>query len=135
MVEMSFVSHFAIGNSLPDLGIICTVFFGLFFGSRIGIETGAAFGLIRDVMGHGFFGANMLIMAGLGFIAGMLSDKVYREHPITQGLFVFITVIVIAHGKSGTAVYSAFAAPLVFFLLTHIFETREISWIEYGGDD
>ena len=66
------------------------IFFGLFFGWEVGIESGFAAGLLKDVFSADIFGANILILALMGLIIGLLSQKFFKESKTTQTFLVFI---------------------------------------------
>ncbi|MDD5440042.1 MAG: hypothetical protein PHS37_07640 [Candidatus Omnitrophica bacterium] len=136
LIQIAIISHVGIGSSRPDIAVIAVIFFGLFFGSAAGAETGIGFGLLRDILGApGAFGLNIAILGIIGFFAGILADKVYREHPFTQALGAFFVVWCLTHANAGSALYSAFVAPLEFLILMFLFETREVSWIEFEEDN
>jgi rod shape-determining protein MreD len=91
--------------------LLLVIFFGLFFGGSIGLETGFAAGLSRDILSTDIFGVNTLALAITGFTVGILSPKFFRESKITQTFLVF-----------------AFA---LFFMLIHYAADSFISKITY----
>lgn len=112
-------------NLFPDFLTICVVFFGLFYNVRLGVEVGIVCGLMKDILGVGVFGANTLALGALGFISGVLSDKVYREHFLTQFIIVYIALLLTSGFHIEHAMYTALISPVIFFLLQHIFKMRE----------
>jgi cell shape-determining protein MreD len=56
------------------------LFSGLFFGVSVGVETGLACGVIRDLLEIGVFGRNILFFGVLGLVTGFLSDRVYKNN-------------------------------------------------------
>lgn len=146
-LQLTVLDHIRIFGVKPDLVIIPVIFFGLFLGRGMGLESGLAAGLMKDLFALDFFGINAFCLALTGFFAGILGSKFSRESKRTQGLLVlflnafsmtahFIVVSVFSKwtnldfGKYfvnsviPASIYTALISIPVFFKLTDIYETR-----------
>lgn len=86
LVALDYIKIFA---TKPDLMLLLVIFYGLFFGSSIGIETGFIAGLLKDILSVDIFGINTLTLAATGLAAGILSSKFSKESRATQTVLVF----------------------------------------------
>lgn len=64
----------------PDLLLIITVSAGLLFGREHGVGIGFFAGLLQDLAAGGIFGLNTLPKLLIGFAAGAVERKVFKEH-------------------------------------------------------
>lgn len=64
----------------PDLLLIITVSAGLLFGREHGVGIGFFAGLVQDLASGGIFGLNTLPKLLIGFAAGTVERKVFKEH-------------------------------------------------------
>ena len=93
LLELTVLNHIKIFGSAPDLLLVCVVFFALFQGPWMGLETGIAAGLFKDLFALDFFGINIFIFAVTGLFAGAIRAKFFKESRMTQFiLVVFFTV-------------------------------------------
>lgn len=92
ILDLTLLDHIKIFGVKPDLVLISVVFFGLFLGRRMGIETGFVAGFLKDIFALDYFGINAFVIALTGLIAGILGAKFSRESRRTQVLLViFLT--------------------------------------------
>lgn len=110
-LQVTVMDRIRMFGAKPDTMLIYVVFFGLFFGSGIGLETGIAAGLLQDLFALDFFGINTLILGITGLLAGALNTKFFRESRMTQSLLVlfFTAFSILLH----YAVVSNFLGPSV----------------------
>ena len=125
-IEEIAVHYFAMKGILPDTLMVFVIFFGLFSGIRLGTEAGLVCGFIKDVLGVGVFGLNILVFGLIGLICGALTDKVYKENIITQFSIVFMASLIVSGLHLGHALYTALVAPLIFLLMQKLFKGSEI---------
>ena len=80
-----------VANVTPDIPLILTVLLGLRRGPEVGCLMGFAVGLIQDVAGGGFVGAQALTKGLVGFLVGSLNSRFRVSHPLVQvpGLVLF----------------------------------------------
>ena len=91
LIQFLFLDHIKIAGVKPDLLVLLTVFFAVFFGPGAGVEAGFTCGLFKDIYSLDIFGVNIMLLSLAGFIAGMLGPKLFRESKLTQGLLVFVS--------------------------------------------
>lgn len=88
-MQITVLDRFRIFGAKPDLALVAVIFFGFFLGQEAGLETGIVAGAACDVFGLDFFGINMFVFAIVGFLAGAISTKVFKESARTQASVVF----------------------------------------------
>ena len=66
-------------RTVPNLLLVETVSLGFLYGKASGLAAGTAAGLLFDVLGSGIPGFYTLIFAVLGYLNGMLSEKIESE--------------------------------------------------------
>ncbi|MGB2705366.1 MAG: rod shape-determining protein MreD [Candidatus Omnitrophota bacterium] len=140
-LEITLFSKFRIHGASPGLLLIATIFFGFHFGIICGLEAGLISGILKDMFTLTGFGINAFSFLLVGVLAGYLRKKLARENFVTEffisGSAVYLTsgiyfldVEAIAGGDVGAGfwaiifykgLYTAFVAPLLFFVLRRIF--------------
>lgn len=90
LCHITILPYMKIFRALPDLSLICVIFFGLFLGPGAGLEAGIASGLLKDMFSLDFFGINMFISGLVGLSVGIANKKLFRDSKITQLLLVFL---------------------------------------------
>lgn len=73
-----------VGGVSPDIPLILAVLLGLRKGPEVGCLSGFVAGLIQDVTGGGFVGAQALTKALAGFGVGLLSPRLFVANPLVQ---------------------------------------------------
>jgi len=92
-IHLTVLDYVKIFGAKPDIMLACVIFFGLFAGAGMGLESGIAAGLMKDLYSLDFFGINTFVFALTGLLAGMLSTNFFRESKRTQGLLVLFFTI------------------------------------------
>jgi rod shape-determining protein MreD len=77
----------------PDLLLIFIVFFGLFLGWETGLESGIIAGFLKDIFTFYNFGVNAFIFGLMGFLAGILNTKFFKESKTTQIFLVLFFAV------------------------------------------
>ncbi len=149
-MHLTVLNHLKILNSKPDLLLLSVVFFGLFFGKGVGLESGLVAGFLEDLFTFDIFWINTFILGMVGLLAGFLNTKFFKESKATQALLVFTCtafsmlshfVIVSFFMKSlkltfpeyiigsvtPTAFYTALASIPIFSMLINIYGIKEES--------
>lgn len=75
------------GGTVPDLGLWVALGYGLAFGRRDGFWAGALAGLLHDFAIGQHLGVALAVKAGLGWLAGVLEGRVFKENLIILALF------------------------------------------------
>lgn len=94
----------AIGGVRPDLMLIATISAGLLLGREHGVGMGFFAGLLQDLASGNIFGLNVLAKTAIGYFAGLMERKVFKENILLPLLAVML----------GTVIHSAVA---LFILL------------------
>ena len=140
-LELTVFSKLRILGVRPELLLIATVFFGFHFGIARGVEVGIISGILKDMFSVTAFGVSVFSFLIVGFLAGFLKDKLFKEDFITQfilscvfaylvsGIY-FLYLDKIMGGDPGAVfwrqaaakgLYTGFIGPVLFFILLSIF--------------
>lgn len=84
LAHTSVAPALRIGGVAPDIPLILTVLLGLSRGPEVGCLSGFAVGLLQDVAGGGFVGAQALTKALAGFAAGLIGERLWVADPLVQ---------------------------------------------------
>ena len=106
MIESAILSNISILPVVPDLSLICLLYFSLHNGKLIGEGTGFVSGLFLDFLSGAPFGLNCLFRTLIGYIAGLFSRTVNSD-----GFFISLFL-----GILGTV-----AKGLILFVLSFLF--------------
>lgn len=93
-LQAGILNSIKIFGAKPDIVLISVVFFALFFGSGTGLESGLVAGFLQDIFAFDFFFVNTLTLGLAGFIAGLASDKFFKDSSRAVFLAVaFFTIL------------------------------------------
>jgi len=87
MILLPMIPHLV---TVPNLLLVEVITVGFLFGKGCGLFTGVAAGLVLDLLGVGIPGFFTLILSLLGYLDGLLSEKIDSE--LVAVLFVIFTV-------------------------------------------
>jgi rod shape-determining protein MreD len=137
---------------VPDLVLLLVVFFALTDGEERAMLTGALGGIYQDAVTNSVLGHHVLCLVLVGYFVGRISNRLVTEHPAIKGGLVFISGVaegilyvmvmylqnpsvrattMIVASVVPAAFYTALITPLVFPLLTRVFQRPEPSL--FGG--
>ncbi len=119
MVEAAILSNISILPAIPDLSLICVVYFATHNGKLMGEVTGFISGLILDFLSAGPFGLNCLFRTIIGYIGGLFNKTVN-----TDG---FVVPLILGLGAT-------LMKALIFFVLSYLYPTavmryNPFSWL------
>ena len=119
MLESAILSNIAILPAIPDLSLICVLYFSLHNGKLYGESTGFVSGLFLDFLSGAPFGLNCLLRTLIGYLSGLFSRTVNSD-----GFFISFML-----GILGTI-----AKGLILFVLSFLFPSGVVrfepfSWI------
>ncbi|MBL7157610.1 MAG: rod shape-determining protein MreD [Candidatus Omnitrophica bacterium] len=140
-MELAVFNKLRIFGVRPELLLIATVFFGFHFGAARGMEVGMISGILKDLFSMTAFGVNVFSFLLVGFLAGFLKDKLFKEDFITQfflscasvyfvsGIYFLYLDKIVGNNLSAVfwkqggvkALYTGCMAPVLFFAFTKIF--------------
>ena len=81
------------GSIKPDFILLTLIFFSLYNGPQTGMACGMAFGILMDSLSGGVLGVNCLSLGAIGFLTGLLKERVYTGHLLTKMLVPFFAGI------------------------------------------
>lgn len=90
--QLTILNYIRVFGKSPDLVLICVIFFGLFFGWRLGLESGLISGFLIDIFAFDIFGMNAFIFGLVGLLSGALNTKFFKESKTTQFFLVLFFV-------------------------------------------
>lgn len=114
VLQASLLPLIAFHGASADFLLLFAVSFGFIRGMRLGVLAGFLAGLMQDLLSGTFLGMNTLTKMLAGFIAGALSDHVFKEQ-----MFLPVVSSVIA------AVANYFLLAVLMLLLGYRFNLLE----------
>ena len=114
VLQSALMPRLAFHGASADFLLLFAVSFGFIRGMRLGVLMGFLVGLLQDLRSGTFFGMNILTKMLASFIAGLLSDRVFKEQ-----MFLPVVSSVVA------AVASYFILALLMLLLGYRFNLIE----------
>ncbi|MBP5175429.1 MAG: rod shape-determining protein MreD [Treponema sp.] len=113
LLESAILSNIAILPAIPDLSLICVLYFSLHNGKLIGESTGFVSGLFLDFLSGAPFGLNCLLRTLIGYIGGLFSRTVNSD-----GFFIAILLGILGTISKG----------LILFVLSFLFPAGVIRY-------
>jgi len=98
LLQVGLAPALSIGGVVPNFLLLVTVTLALVEGPNWGCAAGFSAGLLFDLLGSGPIGPMALVLAIVGFAAGMLSANMFAE-----GWLMPLTVLAIASVVTGMA--------------------------------
>ncbi|MCH5291467.1 MAG: rod shape-determining protein MreD [Treponema sp.] len=83
LVEAAILSNITLLPAVPDIALLCVLFFSLHNGPLLGETTGFMAGLFLDFLSMAPFGLNCLYRTIFGYIGGMFNKRIN-----TEGFFI-----------------------------------------------
>jgi rod shape-determining protein MreD len=80
LIQLTLLNLFTIQGLKPDLILLVVLIFSLLKGAEEGTVSGFASGLLQDIFSTGLLGVNALVKTVIGFISGILKEKIFTEH-------------------------------------------------------
>ncbi|MCR4631185.1 MAG: rod shape-determining protein MreD [Treponema sp.] len=119
IIESSILSNISFLYVVPDLVLICSIYFSILNGRTIGVSTGFVSGLFLDFVTGVPFGFNCLYRTIIGYVSGLFTNTI-----IVSGLMVPMLTVGI-----GTLVKSILVHIIaLFFPNLNIYVTGIISY-------
>ena len=112
LAQTTVVPGLRIGGVTPDIPLVLTVLLGLRKGPEVGCLAGFAAGLIQDVTGGGFVGAQALTKALVGFGIGLLGGRLWVSSPLVQ--VPGLVLLTLAEGVARYGLLQLFNFPASF---------------------
>lgn len=115
ILETAILSNFIILPAIPDLVLICSIYFAINNGSMFGQTNGFISGLFVDFLSGGPFGVNCLVRTIIGYVFGFMKKMLNLNS-------ILVTVLI---GLIGTII-KAVLIYLVSFLFPNMVLTYHI---------
>lgn len=109
--QTTVLQHFSIMGIIPNTTLIIVVIFALLRGKYEGAFTGLVAGLLQDIFFAKALGINALIYFAIGYLVGLLDDKVFKDNLVLPVLTVLV---------------STFAYHIMYYLFM-MFLSRDVS--------
>jgi rod shape-determining protein MreD len=144
VIQLTLMNSVTILGLKPDLMMVVVVVFSLMKGEKEGTISGFASGLLQDIFSTSLLGINALAKTVIGFICGILKEKIFHEHilfmiPVITFIASFIQSIIIslllrAFGIEYNlawslkqialpeALYSSLLSPFIFLAINKLFQ-------------
>lgn len=129
IIESSILSNITFFLVVPDLVLICTIYFSLLNGKAVGEITGFVSGIFIDFISGFPMGFNCLYRTAICYVAGLFSNAI-----IISGIFIpmisagaatiaktlFVKLISIMFPSAGVFVYGIISSQFLFELIENI---------------
>ncbi len=147
LIQLTLINSITILGLKPDLILVVVVIFSLLKGEKEGTISGFASGLLQDIFSTGLLGINALVKTVIGFICGILREKIFHEHilfliPVITFIASFIQSILIffllrtfgieynliwslKQVALPEALYSSLLSPFIFLVINKLFQLLE----------
>jgi len=95
IIQLTIINSFTIQGLKPDLVLVVVIVIALLQGAEEGIIYGFVSGLLQDIFSIGLLGVNALVKTVMGFICGILREKLFAEHLllIVPLVTLFISIV------------------------------------------
>ncbi|MCQ2610110.1 MAG: rod shape-determining protein MreD [Treponema sp.] len=93
LLETSILSNIMFLPAIPDIVLICTMYFSIYNGRTQGETMGFMSGLVLDFLGGAPFGFNSLIRTVLGYFTGYLKKMINLKSVFVTMLFGCIATL------------------------------------------
>jgi rod shape-determining protein MreD len=94
VLQCSLIPLATINGIKPDLLLIVVLSTGLLGGKEKGVAVGFFAGMLADLASGGIFGCHTLSKMAIGYGAGMLERKVFKENILLPLLAVMIATVI-----------------------------------------
>jgi rod shape-determining protein MreD len=94
ILQQTLVQIISIGSIKPDMVLVMLVAVSLRYGSVVGLFSGLTIGLVLDVYAIDSLGANAMAKCLVGYLTGLLDEKVIKIMPATKVLFLAVAFLV-----------------------------------------
>ncbi len=111
--QTTILPHFSIAGVVPNTALILIVMVALLKGKYKGAFIGLIAGLLQDIFFSKIIGMNALIYFLIGYVVGLLDNRIFKESAILP----FLTVVI-----------STFSYHIMYYFFM-MFLSRDVSFI------
>ena len=98
ILQVGVAPHLAIGGVVPNFILLVVVTLAMVEGPTAGCALGFAGGLVLDLLGSGPIGAWALVLCVVGYLTGMLQERLFAEGWLLPVTVVFAASLFAALG-------------------------------------
>lgn len=150
LIESTFLNMASIGGIRPDILLIFVIFVGFYSDRKEALEASIAGGLLKGVMSVGSIAPSIVLLGFGGLVSNYCKNKIFKDHFLIQAAFLFLIAVSINAVQAllkialenvepagatiyngfmpallAMSIYTALAAPPVFFLLKKMLKVKE----------
>jgi rod shape-determining protein MreD len=148
LIQVTVLDYLALLGARPDFLLICVIFFALYFDKSTALKAAVLAGLFKDITSAALFGSNTLTLVLCVLFLIRYGSNFYKQNISTQILLsgfiyyasaffvIFINYIISKNMHAHfsfylllifkSAVYTGCISPILFFILSKIFNVRLI---------
>lgn len=93
IVQTTVLQHFSIAHVVPNTALIIIITISLLKGKYKGAFIGLIAGLLQDILFSKIIGINALIYFLIGYVTGLLNNKVFKESIALPFLTVAVSTL------------------------------------------
>lgn len=117
LLQCTLLPLIAMNGIKPDILMIMTLSTGLLAGKDKGVAVGFFSGLVTDLASGGIFGCQTLAKMAVGYGAGLLEQKVFKESILLPLLAVMVATVVHSFILVVSIAMMGFSVNFIQFLL------------------
>ncbi len=119
IIEAAILTNISFLPSIPDISLICVLYFSVQNGRLMGETTGFISGVLLDFLSSGPFGLNCLIRTVIGYISGLFNKTISTDGVIMPALL----------GLGATLMKTLMLFVLSYLYPTSVMKYNPFSWL------
>jgi rod shape-determining protein MreD len=120
IVQCALIPMVTLNGIKPDLLLITVLSTGLLVGKEKGVAVGFFAGLLADLASGGVFGSHTLSKMAIGYGAGMLERKVFKENILLPLLAVMVATVIHSVLMTGILVFLGFRVEIISLVMHNL---------------
>jgi rod shape-determining protein MreD len=120
ILQCALIPLVTLNGIKPDLLLITVLSTGLLVGKEKGVAIGFFAGLLADLASGGVFGSHTLSKMAIGYGAGMLERKVFKENILLPLLAVMVATVIHSVLMTGILVFLGFRVEFFSLVLYNL---------------
>lgn len=120
IVQCALIPLVTLNGIKPDLLLITVLSTGLLVGKEKGVAVGFFAGLLADLASGGVFGSHTLSKMAIGYGAGMLERKVFKENILLPLLAVMVATVIHSVLMAGMLVFLGFRVEIISLVMHNL---------------
>ncbi|MBU2699781.1 rod shape-determining protein MreD [Sporomusaceae bacterium BoRhaA] len=120
ILQCALIPLVTLNGIKPDLLLITVLSTGLLVGKEKGVAVGFFAGLLADLASGGVFGSHTLSKMAIGYGAGMLERKVFKENILLPLLAVMVATVIHSVLMTGILVFLGFRVEIISLVMHNL---------------